>query len=268
MYVIPEAKLANAEQIAKNLVKARETWTGLTDFPGDLPTSLDEAYAIQPSSIKSWKKPLIGWKIGGIGDAHSHLGSKKLAGPIYQDNLVFDSGKRNKMLGIKGGFAAIEGEIVIKTAVDLKPGMYGTMPLQDMIASVHIGVEIAGSSILRANPIGPMCVISDSGCNAGQIVGREIKDWRDRDFSQIYESVTIDGKQVGRKAIGPFIDGPMTSFAFLIKNCSDRGFDLPAGSYITTGAISGVHDTHIGTVSKVEFEGIGSIEIELVSGAK
>ena len=268
MYVIPEAKRANAEQIAKNLVKARETWTGLTDFPGDLPTSLDEAYAIQTLSIKAWKKPLIGWKIGGIGDAHSHLGSKKLAGPIYQDNLVFDSGKRNKMLGIKGGFAAIEGEIVIKTAVDLKPGMYGTMPLQDMIASVHIGVEIAGSSILRANPIGPMCVISDSGCNAGQIVGREIKDWRDRDFSQIYESVTIDGKQVGRKAIGPFIDGPMTSFAFLIKNCSDRGFDLPAGSYITTGAISGVHDTHIGTVSKVEFEGIGSIEIELVSGAK
>ena len=245
MYVIPEAKRANAEQIAENLVKARETWTGLAEFPGELPTSLDEAYAIQTLSIKAWKKPLVGWKIGGIGGEHSHLGSKKLAGPIYEDNLVFDSGKRNKMLGIENGFAAIEGEIVIKTAVDLKPGMYGTMPLQDMIASVHIGVEIAGSSILRANPIGPMCIIPDSGCNAGQIIGREIEDWRDRDFSKVYESVTIDGKQVGRKAIGPFIDGPMTSFAFLIKNCSDRGFDLSAGSYITTGAISGLSLIHI-----------------------
>lgn len=265
MYAIEPGKLANARQVSKALTQARLAWTGLPGFPGELPTSLEEAYAIQSLSINAWPEPVAGWKVGGIPPQFQHFGACSLAGPIFPSNVFYDDGSRHPMFAVANGFAAVEGEIVIKTAIDLNPGMFQTLPLQDMIASVHIGVEVASSPVLLINEIGPMCVICDFGNNAGQIIGREIEDWQSYDFNDVIVTVDINGKQVGKKAVGPLDQGPLAAFAFLVKLCSDRSMVLPAGSYITTGAVSGVHETQIGARSTVDFGKLGAIDIELIT---
>ena len=53
-----------ADDIARAFVEARNAGTGLPDYPGALPQSLDEAYAIQERAISLFGAPVVGWKVG------------------------------------------------------------------------------------------------------------------------------------------------------------------------------------------------------------
>ena len=53
-----------ADDGTASLAKARRRGTALPAFPQPLPSSLDEAYAMQNRILMSLDMPVLGWKVG------------------------------------------------------------------------------------------------------------------------------------------------------------------------------------------------------------
>lgn len=115
------------------------------------------------------------------------------------------------------------------------------------------------------NIIGPLAVISDFGNNHGMIVGTEIMDWSPEKLSSIKVETFVEGELVGTAFPPAPPAGPMGAAAFLVGNLKRRGRSIPKGLRISSGALTGIHDVVVGQTSKVVFEGVGEIDIEIVA---
>lgn len=256
------------KDISEALTAARRNLKPLADFPGELPGSIEDAYSIQDYSIEHWDDKIVGWKVGGIPAFQYELyGSGRLVGPVFEKPVQSCAdGDTVKMGGYPEGFAAIEAEyiVVLKDVLNLPDRDVSLDDMPDIVESIHVGMELASSPMLLVNALGATSIISDFGCNAGCVIGPKISNPMDIDFTKHEVSVTIDGNLAGSKPSGNGMAGPFNAVIFLINHMRARGKTLPGGLFVSTGAISGVHQTEIGTHSVINFEGLGSLNIDLV----
>ena len=254
--------------ISDTLVRAREDRIILDRFPGDLPSGLGEAYQVQDRSIGLWQDDVVAWKVGGIPPyLRDVLGQDWVTGPIYRKRQAIADGRPVQMAVFQGGFAAVEAEIILELG-DLESLSSSEPTAQEItpyIASCSIGVEIASSPMPDINIIGPLAVISDFGNNHGMIVGTEIMDWSPEKLSSIKVETFVEGELVGTAFPPAPPAGPMGAAAFLVGNLKRRGRSIPKGLRISSGALTGIHDVVVGQTSKVVFEGVGEIDIEIVA---
>ena len=242
-------------EISKTLVQARLNAASLKGFPGPLPETLDEAYAVQAISRDAWPDELIGWKVGGIAPKHREaLGADYLSGPIFARRFfTAKSGEVARMPVFADGFAAIEPEFIL---------LLGEAEREDR---VFIGVEIASSPIVAINDIGPLAVVCDFGNNNGVLIGPEIVDWREMKGEGLAVAAEIDGELVGQKEVFDLPAAVIQARDFLVELAAKQGFSLPAGTYVSTGAITGVHDSACGARSNLHFGKWGDLSVELVA---
>lgn len=269
MITITNADREDLRKISNALVEARSQYRHLESFPGTVPATLDEAYAVQSTSIAAWPDKVVGWKVGGVPESYqSQYNEKQIAGPVFSKTVRQSRGV-TAMPVFAGGFAAIEAEFILKTNKAIEPGSVNLDidSLMDLIGEVYIGVEIASSPLASINDLGPGSIISDFGNNYGVLLGREVKDWRTRDIKDVSISVTINDAIIGETKATPLSQGAFGSFAFLIAKSAFRGITLEAGTLVSTGAITGVHKAKIGDKSVVSFGALGSMDIELVKAS-
>jgi len=249
--------------IAKSFTEARLKAGGLPDYPGVLPTTLGEAYGIQEAAMEMWPHTLAGWKIGGIGGDYAvKLGSKKLAGPVYENQIYKTSGALIEMPVFVEGFAAIEPEMVIFVSKDAPTDKtsWSIEEARDFVGDVHIGVEIASSPFPAINDMGPLVTISDFGNNNGLIIGQKLSNWNETKPEDWVVETIIDGKSVGVTKT----PCPMESFRFILENTAQRGRPLKKGMAITTGAITGVHQAFSGQSSTIHCSNAQDITLKLI----
>lgn len=256
------------DAVSQAFVNARREGRPLDRFPGDLPGTLGDAYAVQDRSIAAWPDAIAGWKIGGIPDPfRTEFGKDRLAGPIFARSVRTAGAGLAAMPVYRGGFAAVEAEFVLVFGEEIAPGTLAPRieAVREAVSAIHIGVEIASSPLPVINDLGPLSIISDFGNNAGLLLGPEIEDGCARDLSEIPVTVAFDGKPVG-EARTP-ANAPFAAAAFLVGLCTERGLTLPAGAMASTGAITGVHQAGIGTQAAVRFGDVGRLDLELVTAA-
>jgi 2-keto-4-pentenoate hydratase len=245
----------DAASIARRFVDARWRAAGLGDYPGDLPGTLDDAYAVQDAAIAAWGKPMLGWKVGRIASPLSErYASDRLAGPIF---MVVDSGAgRSDMPVFADGFAAAEAEFVLRIGGEPPPGKahFTLSEAAELIDAVHVGIEIASSPLKIINDLGPTAIVSDFGNNNGLVVGPEIPNWRDSGFEEWEVATRIDGVDVGRGQASSFNNGAIGSARFLFELMARRGIALAAGQWISSGAVTGVHSLRPGQIAEVRFD--------------
>lgn len=254
-----------APEIAARLVSARLDARGLEAFPGIQPASLEQGYLIQEVAIHLWPDQIAGWKIGLVPPAlRERLGSDRVAGPIFS-HAVKQARDVVEFPVFEGGFAAVEAEYVFCIGRDAQPGK--TAWTEDeaatLVAGLHIGVETAGSPMAFINELGPTAVASDFGNNAGLIVGAEVKDWHAR-LRDLRAKTEIDGKTVGEGGAMGLPGGPMAGLTFLLSHLARRDRPLKAGQYVSSGAVTGVHDIVAGQSARLSFGGDGAIECRAV----
>ena len=167
-----------------------------------------------------------------------------------------------------GGFSAGEAELLLHVA----PGWNGVIPHDDaetraIIDEVRLGIEIAGSPYPGINDDGPLVTISDFGNNRGIVMGAPLAGWRDADLCAIVVRTEIDGAVVGEATARTMLDGPYGAVRFLLANLVLRGFDLSAGLWVSTGAITGVHPISPGQHVRAVFAGHGEVEC-MISAAR
>lgn len=254
---------SNLNKIAKAFTEARLNNAGLPEYPGEVPQSLDEAYAIQDAAITLWPHKVAGWKIGGFGGDYAvRFKETKLSGPVFDNQIYKSNGISLDMPVFAEGFAAIEPEIVmiVKADAPVDKTNWTLDEAQEYVGAVHIGVEIASSPFPSINDMGPLVTISDFGNNNGLIIGQELKGWSESKLEDWRVETLIDGMSVG--ATTP--PGPLLSFRFVLENTARRGMPLKKGMAITTGAITGVHRAFSGQSSIIKCSGAADINMLLV----
>ena len=177
--------------VARAFVEARRRGSALPDYPGTLPTSLAEAYAVQDAALGLADDRVAGWKVGKV--APPIDGIDRLAGPIFAAAVVAAAAEPVGMPVFAGGFAAAEAEFMLRigTAPDPAKTEYTMVEAAALIDAVHVGIEIASSPFPGINAHGAPVTVSDFGNNNGLVVGAAIEHWQARDLNAIPVTLAI-----------------------------------------------------------------------------
>lgn len=259
----PAASATAPGEIARAFVGARLATRALAAFPGVMPATLAQAYAIQDAALALFPDQIAGWKVGRVPpDLQARLGNERVAGPTFLAALrIPAAGETVALAAIAGGFAAVEAEFVYRLGVDAPVGKtdWTVDEALAVVASLHIGIEFAGSPLKTINDLGSTAVASDFGNNAALVVGPEIPGWRDRTDASLTVETFIEGVRVGSGTAASVPGGPAPALAFLLGHCAARGLPLKAGMYVTTGAATGIHEISAGQSACVSFGEFGEI---------
>ena len=249
-----------AGEIAHAFVEARRSWKSVSTYPGNPPADLATAYRIQDEALSIWKRRIGGWKVGKINPPASEaLGANRLIGPVFEDAIQFEMGDGNVFRIFDRGFAAVEAEFMLRLAPTGGPLPRNRQEAMDWVDDVRIGIEVASSPYARINVDGPCVTVSDHGNNAGLLIGQRIDREHWPMLDEVDVSLDIDGKEAGRATTATMLDGPFGAVTFLIQNLAERQIEPRAGWWISSGAITGVHEIAPGGVATAYFENVGSI---------
>ena len=254
--------------ISKKLLAGRLAANPVTQFPGTVPSSLHAAYGIQSASIESWPDKVAGWKVAGVPvDLRKLCGAEKIAGPIFATSVIRARPRTISICPVyRGGFAAVEAEIVLQLGTAITPAteLPDDLSLIGAVNSAYIGAELAGSPMAMINDLGPYAVVSDFGNNFGLVVGEPIPNWASSLQKPIAVTTTIDNVVAGQAVVESVLANPMTALRFLVGLCRQRGITLAAGTFVSTGAITGVHRIDTGNSCRVEYSGFEPMEFQFV----
>lgn len=253
--------MTESAMTARTIVEARRAAQALSEFPGPLPETLAQAYAIQAEGVTLWGDRIAGWKIGRItGEATVRFGKDRFIGPIFAQTIRdADKEAADAFPVIAGGSAALEAEVVAVLGRRVEP-MRVERSLEDiraLIDDLRIGIEVAGCPIREVGDLGPLASIAAFGNNMALILGPAIAGWADRDLDAIACRSTIDGVEIGSAVAGKLPGGILTAMAFALDQAAELGIDLPAGTLLSTGAITGVHPVTIGQTCEADFGDLG-----------
>jgi 2-keto-4-pentenoate hydratase len=256
-------------EISAAFVAARREGRALSDFPGEVPKSAEAAYAVQHASIRSWGDTIAGYKVGGVAPAFADdFPGRRLAGPVFSklvQTVTLDG--HVEVPVFVGGFAAYEAEfiMVLENLDQLSGEITDFEAAKPFVTSLHIGAEIASSPLVTLNDLGPGSIISDFGNQAGIVVGPEIdRDYLNR-IQDIEVVLDIDGVEIGRAHPNPGEGGPLDALRFLLNHIQTLPQDivLPERLFLSSGAITGVHQSTAGTTSKITFGDLGAFTIHM-----
>ncbi|MFZ1741745.1 MAG: 2-keto-4-pentenoate hydratase [Pontixanthobacter sp.] len=252
---------SNFAVIAQAFVDARRSGGSIHEFPGTRPTKLVDAYKIQDHSLSIWDRSVGGWKVGKISPSgEAQLGANRLIGPVFEDMIFHQEGEAIAMPVFAKGFAAAEAEFMLR----ISPTEGRALPRTNeealsWVDQIRIGIEIASSPYSNINLDGPCVTIADHGNNAGLVLGPKVDRsvWPKLDDIQV--KTIIDGTQVGQATTASMLDGPFGAVRFLLTNLNERGIAPQSDWWISTGAITGVHEAKVGAKIECQFEGLGSV---------
>lgn len=250
-----------ADAIAQHFLDARRSATGFADYPGTVPATLDDAYAIQAVALSHMRDPIAGWKVGRIlPPVSERFGADRLAGPIFA-STVFPADDDSRGLVFADGFGAVEAEFLFRIGTPPAPSQthFTLEEAASYVDAVHIGIEIASSPFQGINQHGPAVTISDFGNNNGMLIGPAIHDWQSGAYADQRVVTRIDGEEVGVGTASAFANGAIGSVSFLLQNLIARGIAIEAGWWVSTGAVTGVHPCRPGQSVETDFGPYGTL---------
>ncbi|HEY2783314.1 MAG TPA: hypothetical protein VGI90_21250 [Steroidobacteraceae bacterium] len=267
MIVDAELEAGEAQQIAQRFVAARRAAIPLSEYPGTAPQTLQTAYDIQARAIAVQGGRIAGWKIGRILPPLDHtFGANRLAGPIFASALR-QASDEPVMPVFVGGFAAVEAEYLFQLDGRIDPNMrqWSCEEALEHVSAVHVGFEIASSPFAGINQLGPPVTASDFGNNNGLVIGPAIANWREVAYDNWNVTTTINAAAVGAGRATSFPDGSAGSVRFALEFLAAQGITVAAGTWVSSGAITGVHDVKAGDRVVARFD--ARLEISCSIGA-
>lgn len=253
-----------ASGIADAFIAARRDGTAMSAYPGELPQTMEDAYAIQALAIDRWSDAIGGWKVARINDPwRDRLQAGRYIGPIFARTIV-DAGFVSKVPVYKGGSAAFEAEIALVVGSDADPERlsWSLEDARSLITDVRLVIEAASSPLASIATLGPLAAITAFGNNSGLIRGPSV------DLTSLrggFADVTIDGMHVGRSPLWGDPDGPLPAFTFALERAAVLGYPLKRGQTVSTGALTGVHTVATGQMCSARFADLATIDCVVTS---
>jgi 2-keto-4-pentenoate hydratase len=165
------------------------------------------------------------------------------------------------------GFGAVESEFLFRLGAAPAEGQtqFSLDEAAALIDAVHIGIEIASSPFTGINGMGPAVTISDFGNNNGLLIGPAVPDWTSGAYADQRVVTRIDGVVAGEGTASAFARGAIGSVAFLLENLISRGIAVQPGWWISTGAVTGVHQVRPGQAIEADFGPLGVLHCQMAA---
>lgn len=196
------------------------------------------------------------------------LDAERLAGPIFKSSIFRIEPNSTKTMPIfSGGFAAVEAEFILQLATTIEPieREYSDEELIELVSALHVGAEIASSPMADVNKLGPCCVVSDFGNNAGLLVGSSVPNWSSLPLDALTASVTVDDVVVGSASAGAIEGGLLQALRFLIGLSANRQLTLSEGTFVSSGAVTGIHEVTVESKAEIDFGSYGAFNVAFES---
>ncbi|MET1755735.1 2-keto-4-pentenoate hydratase [Novosphingobium sp. RD2P27] len=251
--------MSGTDALARALVEARRTARSLAEWPGTLPDTLEDAYAVQLAAIALWDDDIAGWKVGRLSpDLEARYGVDRFLGPVFAADIAV-AAETAAFAMFAGGSAAFEAEYVAFVGLDGEG--------EPTIARVTTGIEVASSPVLPLPRLGSLVSVADLGNNAGQIIGAPVPVERLADPDAIGCETQVGDQAKVAKCASALPGGPLTAFAFAVRQAETLGMPLREGQFVSTGAVTGMHAVEPGQRCTADFGEFGRIVCEIVARA-
>lgn len=249
--------------IAQAFVTARRDARGLPQYPGIIPATLADGYAVQDAAIALHGATIGGWKVGKINPPVESV--NRLVGPIFADTIVAAGDPPPALPIFTEGFGAAEAEFLLRVGAAPEPGKsnFTRGEAIALIDAVHVGIEVASSPFSGINDHGPIVTVSDFGNNNGLVIGEPIADWRSGAFEAWPVELRINGESIGTGTGKEMLDGPLGAARFLFGLLAERGIAIAPGAWISSGAVTGVHPVGVGDRVEAVFNGRQRVECSI-----
>lgn len=251
-------------EAAQLLINARYE-NKLITLPTQLePKNLSEGYAIQNQVIKIIKTPQIGWKVA---ITNKNLMQKAgvtqpVSGPLFKKWV--NNAPQTELHGTPTLYG-FEFEFAFKmnTSLPKKDKQYSLEEVKEAVASMHIAIEPVGTRY-EAGPVksGVNLFAADHGGNHSFVHGPAITNWKNIDLPNTEVIAYFDNIEVGRNLGSNVLGNPLKSLTWLTNHLIERGYNLKAGDWVTTGAIIGPIPVQPPVKVKGDFGKLGTIEFD------
>ncbi|OYY93190.1 MAG: hydratase [Hydrogenophilales bacterium 28-61-23] len=227
------------------LLQAYQSHQPLDASPETGPASVEQAYAAQQTVWREMvgeRRPSV-WKAG-----TPNRQTEPTAAAIFPHRIASSpahfSADDFRTLGI-------EAEIAVRFGRDLpaRAEPYRREEILAAIASAHVAMELIDSRLADPKAAGPLWRLADNLLNGGLIIGAEIPNWRELDFSGLSVRVHANGLCLAESVGRPPLDDLFYCLPWWIAHVGGA----KAGDIVTTGAWNGMHPVSLPAEVNIEF---------------
>jgi 2-keto-4-pentenoate hydratase len=250
---------------ADRLQRAAHYLAGLRQ-PGPRPLSLPtelaphdeaEAYELQRQVASLLKASPGGWKV-----AMNGPGAGSFA-PVFASDLHSSGATLTSPLTEQLG---IEPEVAFTLRRALPPHrQYSRQEVIEAIGSAHPAIEVVISRFARHESAAVLDRLADNISNGGLILGPPLERWQQLDLAVLPLRLTLTpagGAPSVYQSRGGHPQGdPLLPMTWIVNALAARGIGMRPGEVVTTGSFAGLHYAARGTGVRVEFEGLGEVEL-------
>jgi 2-keto-4-pentenoate hydratase len=242
------------ERAAGALLKARRTRQWIKALPeGTHPATELDAYAIQ-ELVAAELGPVLGWKVGA-----ATLHSEPFRAPLHAATLFENTDLPAQIFHVIG----VEAEIVYRLGRDLPPreDAYTREEVLAAVHTMHPAIEIVDTRFASLSSVDALCQRADQQNHGALAVGPALREWSDIDPEQQFVRLTINDRLACENTGGNSAVDPVRLLQWLANRGSNRLGGLKAGQAITTGSCTGTIFVEPGAKVRVEFPGLGTMEL-------
>ena len=255
------------QRAAEILRQARLENTVIDCIPEDVrPRNIREAYAVQERLAE-----LLGWDLAGWYCACTSPRIQRLLnlGEPYYARLFADYVFAEPVSLNAGDYPpmVLECEVGFRLGKDLprRSSAYGRAEVEDAISEIHPTIEVVAGHLKDWTTQEVWSVIADNGTDGALVYGKGVESWRDLDLAEMLVSLKVNGRTEregrGRNALGD----PVEAFVWLANARARDGEGLKAGHIHNTGTITEIYRANPGDSAIAEFEGLGSVHLEVLT---
>ena len=245
---------------ANALAAARVAGIKLQEYPGPVPASLAEAYAVQAEAalLTGWTQ--VGWKIGCTSkEAQRALSTDApFPGPVYRERL-FSSGDTVPTDATNTRLAEPEVAFFMKNSLSPRATPYEVDEVLAAVAEVVPAIEVVNPR-LPGGFSDPLCwFIADGALNDALVLGDPVKPMARQAYAALRVVVTVNGAPKTEGSGAMALGGPELALTWLANHLSARGLALGAGYVVSTGVVTGLFSAAPGDEVEADFGPLGKV---------
>ena len=233
--------------------------------PRFYPRDRAEAYFVQDRMHDELDQGLAGWKVGATSarmrelDGHDDV----IPGRIFASRSYI--GPRHNLPIAQFPGARVETEFAFRLTASpyLREAPWTAAEMETMMV-LHPAIEIIGNRHRiegASRSENSLMTIADNGGGIGFVFGDPVEDWRAIDFRHHLITLTVGGGAPADNFLGEMRCLPVKAAAELVNHLAERGHEMQAGDFISTGAASVPQPFSAGDHVRADFGALGVIEV-------
>jgi 2-keto-4-pentenoate hydratase len=159
----------------------------------------------------------------------------------------------------------IEAEVALRLGRDVSPEAAAALTPEAapaLVDAMTVSIEIVDSRWRQARAAGALLKLADPQSHGALVLG-EWKPFAPRDWAQQVCVLRIGAGEPQRFQGTHSLGDPAWVLPAWLRHVTRDGATVPAGTVVTTGTWCGMPEAKAGDLVRVEFEGIGSAEVQL-----